>query len=47
MLFLYNTGIYLYALFIRIASLNNKKAAAWINGRKGLLQFIEKNLDKT
>jgi 3-deoxy-D-manno-octulosonic-acid transferase len=46
MLFLYNTGIYLYTFFIRIASFNNKKAAAWINGRKGLLQLIEKRLDK-
>jgi hypothetical protein len=42
MLFLYNTGIYLYTLFIRIASFNNKKAAAWIKGRKGLLELIEK-----
>jgi 3-deoxy-D-manno-octulosonic-acid transferase len=47
MLFLYNTVIYLYTLFIRIASFNNKKAAAWIKGRKGLLELIEKNLDKS
>ncbi len=47
MLFLYNTGIYLYTLFIRIASLKNKKAAAWINGRKGLIPLIERSLDKT
>lgn len=47
MLFLYNIGIYLYTLFIRIASFNNKKAAAWINGRKGLLELIEKSLDKS
>ncbi|MDP2415667.1 3-deoxy-D-manno-octulosonic acid transferase [Daejeonella sp.] len=46
MLFLYDTGIYLYTLFIRIASIGNKKAAAWIKGRKGLLQFIENSLDK-
>ncbi|MCF8452333.1 MAG: 3-deoxy-D-manno-octulosonic acid transferase [Pedobacter sp.] len=46
MLFLYNTGIYLYTLFIRIASLKNKKAAAWINGRKGLIPLIESSLDK-
>ncbi len=45
MLFLYNTGIYLYTLFIRIASLQNKKAAAWINGRKGLIPLIESSLD--
>jgi 3-deoxy-D-manno-octulosonic-acid transferase len=47
MLFLYNTGIYLYTLFILIASFNNKKAAAWIKGRKGLLELIEKSLDKS
>ena len=46
MLFLYDTGIYLYTLFIRIASLKNKKAAAWINGRKGLIPLIERSLDK-
>jgi 3-deoxy-D-manno-octulosonic-acid transferase len=47
MLFLYNTGIYLYTLFIRIAAINNKKAAAWVKGRKGLLELIEKSLDKS
>jgi 3-deoxy-D-manno-octulosonic-acid transferase len=47
MLFLYNTGIYLYTLFIRIASFKNKKAAAWIKGRKDLLELIEKSLDKS
>lgn len=46
MLFLYNTGIYLYTLLIRIASLKNKKAAAWVNGRKGLIPLIESSLDK-
>jgi len=46
MLFLYNTGIYLYTLFIRIASIKNKKAAAWIKGRKGLIPLIESSLDK-
>lgn len=46
MLFLYNTGIYLYTLFIRIASIKNKKAAAWIKGREGLIPLIESRLDK-
>jgi len=46
MLFLYDTGIYLYTLFIRIASIKNKKAAAWIKGRKRLIPFIESSLDK-
>jgi 3-deoxy-D-manno-octulosonic-acid transferase len=47
MLFLYNTGIYSYTLLVRIASFKNKKAAAWIKGRKGLLELIEKSLDKS
>lgn len=46
MLFLYNISIYLYTLFIRIASIGNSKAAAWIKGRKGLMELIESSLDK-
>lgn len=46
MRFLYNIGIYLYILLIRIASVKNKKAAAWINGRKDLLKLIEARLSK-
>jgi 3-deoxy-D-manno-octulosonic-acid transferase len=40
MLFLYDLGIRLYSLLIRLASLRSKKAAAWINGRKDLLSRI-------
>ena len=36
MLLLYNLGITLYFLIIRIASLFNKKAALWLNGRKNM-----------
>lgn len=46
MFFLYDTGIQLYILFIRIASLINKKAAAWIEGRKGIFKIMEARLDK-
>lgn len=46
MLFLYDIGIHLYILFIRIASLKNKKAAAWIKGRKGIFKLIEDSLDR-
>lgn len=41
MLFLYNLGIRFYRFLILLASLRNKKAAAWIEGRKNLLQQIE------
>lgn len=41
MLFLYNIGIRFYRFLILLASLRNKKAAAWIEGRKKLLQQIE------
>lgn len=46
MLFLYNTGICLYSLLIAIVSVKNKKAKLWIEGRKGLLDLIEKSLDR-
>jgi len=46
MVFLYDTAIYFYTLLIRIASIKNTKAAAWINGRKELMQLIEASLDK-
>jgi 3-deoxy-D-manno-octulosonic-acid transferase len=41
MLFLYDVGIRLYNLLILLASVKNKKAAAWIKGRKNILQYIE------
>lgn len=46
MRFLYNIGIYLYTFIIRVVSVKNKKAAEWINGRKGLLKLIESSLKK-
>lgn len=44
MLFLYDLGIWLYSFLIRLASLKNKKAAAWINGRRDLLSRIGKQI---
>lgn len=45
MLFLYDLGIRLYILFIRIASVKNKKAQQWINGRKDILSKIKNGID--
>ncbi|MDB5209109.1 MAG: 3-deoxy-D-manno-octulosonic acid transferase [Flavisolibacter sp.] len=42
MLTLYNQFIRLYFIGIRLASIWNKKAAAWINGRKSLFEDLEK-----
>lgn len=41
MLWIYNSGIYLYALSIRIASLLNKKAKLWKEGRKNIFVQLE------
>ncbi|MBC7744486.1 MAG: 3-deoxy-D-manno-octulosonic acid transferase [Flavobacterium sp.] len=45
MLFLYNLGIWLYSLFIQIASLKSSKAKAWLNGRLHIFSRIEKEVD--
>lgn len=45
MLFLYNIGIRLYYVFILFASLFNKKARLWINGRKGLFKQLAARID--
>ncbi|MGV3685878.1 MAG: 3-deoxy-D-manno-octulosonic acid transferase [Daejeonella sp.] len=44
MLFLYDLGVHVYRFVIGLASLKNKKAAAWINGRKDLLYHIGNQL---
>ena len=46
MLFIYDAGIRLYTLLIALFSIKNKKAQFWLKGRKGLLELIEKSLDK-
>jgi len=40
MLFLYDLGLRLYRFLILLASLKNKKAAAWIEGRRNLFPYI-------
>lgn len=45
MLFLYNIGTYLYSFLILIASAFDKKAGLWINGRKHLLEDIERQVN--
>lgn len=45
MTLLYNIGIQLYYLLALSISPFNKKAKLWINGRKGVLNFLEKNID--
>ncbi|HEY0895497.1 MAG TPA: glycosyltransferase N-terminal domain-containing protein, partial [Sphingobacteriaceae bacterium] len=47
MVFLYDLGIFLYSLFIRIASLKNKKAEKWLSGRKDLFQHIRRSVDSS
>ena len=44
---LYNVVIKIYSLLIWLAAFKNSKARAWINGRKNLLQYIEKEIQKT
>ncbi len=45
MLFLYNLVIRAYCFTILIASVFNKKARLWINGRKGILKQISEKVD--
>lgn len=47
MVFLYNFGLLIYSLFIRLASLKNKKAQKWLAGRKKLFQEIERAVDSS
>ncbi len=47
MVFLYNIGIQLYGLGIRIASLFNKKAKLWCAGRKGIFDRIHYELNQS
>ncbi|MFA9388581.1 MAG: 3-deoxy-D-manno-octulosonic acid transferase [Prolixibacteraceae bacterium] len=41
---LYNLGIQIFVLIVRIASLRNPKAKKWLRGRKGLLKIIQKDV---
>ena len=44
---LYNLGIHLYTLGIRLASFSNEKAKKWIKGRKEIFSTIEQQVDPT
>ena len=41
---IYNLGIKLYGLAIRIAALKNQKAKLWIEGRKNTFDYLETNV---
>jgi 3-deoxy-D-manno-octulosonic-acid transferase len=43
---IYNFGIRIFILILKIASLRNPKAKKWIVGRKGLLKVIKKEQDQ-
>lgn len=44
MILLYNIFIQLYSMVARVISLYNKKAKRWVDGRKNILQEIQKKL---
>ncbi|MDQ3073229.1 MAG: 3-deoxy-D-manno-octulosonic acid transferase [Bacteroidota bacterium] len=43
---IYNTGILLYGMGVRLAALKNPKAKLWVKGRKGIFKEIEKSVDR-
>ena len=47
MIWLYNFSITLYGFIIWLASFFNEKAALWIDGRKGLFEKLESQLEKS
>jgi 3-deoxy-D-manno-octulosonic-acid transferase len=47
MLWVYNIGIQLYGLLVKIFSLFNSKAALFINGRVNLLEKVSETIDAT
>ncbi|HKI89317.1 MAG TPA: glycosyltransferase N-terminal domain-containing protein [Draconibacterium sp.] len=46
MILLYKTGIFLYTLFVHIASLVNEKAKLWVKGRKNWKKRLSEKIDK-
>ena len=42
---IYNIGIYIYLILVRIASPFNRKAKLWVSGRKGWYQELESKID--
>jgi 3-deoxy-D-manno-octulosonic-acid transferase len=45
LVFLYNIFIQLYKIAIEIAAIGNKKASAWIQGRKNLFENLNRQID--
>ena len=41
---LYNTGIKAYYLMVKLASLRNRKARLWFNGRKDIFNRLQKTI---
>ena len=46
MRFLYQAGIFLYGLLLRILAPFHAKARLWVNGRKDLLKKIEQTVEQ-
>ena len=46
MTLLYSIGISFFHFLIRIGAIFGKKARKWVDGRKGLLEKIESDVDK-
>lgn len=46
MVFLYDLGIFLYVLLVRLAALKSEKARAWIDGRREILDRIKASVDQ-
>jgi 3-deoxy-D-manno-octulosonic-acid transferase len=44
---IYNLGIYIFYLLVRIASVKNEKARKWLYGRKNQFKAIENSISKT
>lgn len=47
MLWLYNFGIFLYSVLVKIASIFNPKANLFVSGRKNIFLTIEKQIDSS
>lgn len=47
MVYLYRVSLWFYYQLIRLAAFSNAKAAEFLNGRKGLFEQIERQLDNT
>ena len=44
-MFIYNVGIHLFALLMRVAALFNTKAKLWVDGRRGIFKHIAQSIN--